>query len=167
MANKPTQALRQYWASAPRDQELIETLELRHPAFSQAFYFASRREAVKAKLEDGTEVTFQPFPFAVRLPPSDAQGAQLLDISLGNVGQQLVDELEAAGRQPKERIEVVYRVYLLTDLGEPQNLPVRLSIDAITMTDTVLSAQAGRSDVLNRPFPTTVYTPQLFPGLVR
>lgn len=167
MATHPTLALRQYWASAPRDQELIETLELRHPAFSRDFYFCARVEKVTATLEDGRSVEFQPFPFAVRLPPSDAKGGQLLDITINNIGQEMVAELEAAGNQPESRILVVYRIYLATDLSEPQTLPIRMSIDAATLTDTAVVAQAGRSDTLNRPFPTTIYTPEMFPGLRR
>jgi hypothetical protein len=162
-----TEALRRVFASAPADEVIIETLQMSHSRFSKVWYLSANASAFDAFLENGSNVTFQPLPFAVKLPASDAQGGQLLDISIANAGQEMVAEIEAASLAPNERIEVVYRVYLESDKTAPQNLPLRLSLDHIAMTDEAIAGQAGRSDVLNFKFPSMVYSADKFPGLDR
>lgn len=163
-----TRALRRAFNSAPNDEQIIETLELSHSMFSKTWYLASNSTApTPYGLETGAQVLFQPLPFTVKLPNSDAQGGQTLSISLANAGREMVQEIEAAATKPDERIVVVYRVYLLSDLSYPQNLPIRLSLDSIAMTDEAIQAQAGRSDVLNFKFPNKTYVAQQFPGLDR
>ena len=162
-----TAKLRRVFASAPAEEVIIETLQLSHSRFSKTWYLSSNVSAFDAKLESGVDAHFQPLPFTVKLPASDAQGGQLLDISIANAGQEMVDEIEAAATEPHERIEVIYRVYLQSDKTMPQNLPLKLSLDAVAMTDEAIRATAGRSDVLNFKFPSTVYTSDKFPGLDR
>jgi Domain of unknown function (DUF1833) len=164
-----TKKLKQAFASAPAEEIIIETLQLSHSRFSDTWYLSSNVSEFDAKLESGATVKFTPLPFTVKLPASDAQGGQLLDISIANAGQEMVDEIEAAAAAPNERIEVVYRVYLQSDKTMPQNLPLKLSLDNIVMTDEAIRATAGRSDVLNFKFPNLVYATGVngFPGLDR
>ena len=162
-----TEKLRRVYTSAPADEVIIETLEVRHSKFSRTWYLSSNVGEFDGTLESGTTVRFTPLPFTVKLPSSDAQGGQILAISIANAGQEMVAEIEAAATDPHERIEVVYRVYLESDKSMPQSLPIKLSIDTITMTDEAITAQAGRSDTLNFKFPSIVYTAEKFPGLDR
>jgi len=164
-----TEKLRRVFASAPAEEVIIETLQLSHSRFSRVWYLSANVSAFDATLETGAVAHFQPLPFSVKLPNSDAQGGQLLNISIANAGQEMVSEIEAAATAPNERIEVVYRVYLDSDKSMPQNLPVRLSLDQIAMSDEAIAAQAGRSDVLNFKFPSQIYTTGVngFPGLDR
>ena len=164
---KPSKTLQAAWASAPKGQYIYETLELSHSQFSKKYYITASTLAFDAHLEDGTLVTFDAFPFNITLPRSDADGSQEMQISLQNIDQSLVDELEAASTKPDERIAVVYRIYLATDKTEPQNLPIKLSISEVAMTNETISAIATRSDVLNFPFPSEAYDPLRFPGLAR
>jgi len=168
----PTRRLRTAWASAPNAEQILHTLELSHPRFSKVHYLTSNNVAFKATLESGTVVEFLPLPFAVKLPASDAQGAQLLDITIANAGADMVSEIEASSTAPDSRIEVVYRVYLRSDTTAPQMEPLRLSLDKLTMTNEAISGTAGRSDMLNFQFPSIVYQaggegPYFFPGLDR
>ena len=125
-----TEKLRRVFASAPAEEVIIETLQLSHSRFSKVWYLSSNVSAFDAALETGAVAHFQPLPFSVKLPNSDAQGGQLLNISIANAGQEMVSEIEAAATAPNERIEVVYRIYLESDKSMPQNLPVRLSYAA-------------------------------------
>ena len=165
--NKPSQQLQAAWASAPKGQYIYETLEISHSKFSKTYYITASTLAFDAKLEDGTDVHFEAFPFSITLPVSDAQGSQEMRVSLQNVGRELVDEIEAASTKPDERVALVYRVYLASDKSEPQNLPVRLSISELAMDDEAVTGIATRSDVLNFPFPSRFYDPEMFPGLER
>ena len=72
-----------------------------------------------------------------------------------------------ASKNPLEVIQLVYRVYLLSDLQVMQATPIRLAINALGMTHESINASASRIDLLNRPFPNTIYRNDLFPGLVR
>jgi len=162
-----TKKLKQVFSSAPAEEVIIETLQLSHSRFSKVWYLSSNVSEFEGTLESGVKVKFTPLPFTVKLPPSDAQGGQLLDISIANAGQEMVDEIEAASAAPNERVEVIYRVYLQSDKTAPQNLPLKLSLDSIGMTDEAIRAVAGRSDVLNFKFPSVVYSADKFPGLDR
>jgi hypothetical protein len=146
---------------------LLHTLELTHPRFSQRWLFVARRDPLTATLEDKSTVTFDPFPFTIAMPNVDAQGQQILQISLCNIGQEMMGELEHANEDPRNRVEVVYRIFLASDTSEPQTLPYRLTLDAVAANDLTVIGEAGRSDVLNQRFARTIYTSTLFPGLRR
>jgi hypothetical protein len=155
------------YVSAPSDTFIWETLELRHSRFSRVFYFTTHGVQFNAFLETGGQVSFDPIPFALKLPRSDAAGQQELQVSISNVGQDLVNELEAAATAPQERIECVYRVYVSTDLSGPSNVPLRLSIAEISMNDEAVTGSANRADVVNRKFASDLYDVQQFPGADR
>jgi hypothetical protein len=158
------------YASAPNNVFIWETLELRHSRFSRVFYFTTHGVQFDAFLETGGQVSFDPIPFTVKLPRSDGAGPQELQISISNVGQDMVNELEAAAAAPQERIECIYRVYTSTDLSGPSNIPVRLSISQLAMTVEAVVGSANRADVVNRKFASDVYDTGengQFPGLDR
>jgi hypothetical protein len=167
MANAPTAALRRAWASAPHGVFLVETLELSHPLFSKVWRLVNAMDQVVATLEGGGSGVFQPVAFQVQLPPSDAQGGQLLTVVVANFGRIIRDEIEAAAKDPDQRMSLTYRLYLSNALTEPQTAPIKLSVDTIAMTNESITLQAGRSDTLNMPFPSTVYDIVKFPGLDR
>jgi hypothetical protein len=168
MATYPTPALQRAYVSAPVDEHIIATLELSHSAFTpNKFYLNDSPTAITATIEGGSTVTFTPFPFQFKLPVSDNQGAQELLITLANAGQDLVTQIEAASRKPQERIDIVLRIYLSSDLTAPQALPLRLTVDNLSMNDQAIVATANRADVLNFPFPSIGFTPEAFPGLKR
>jgi hypothetical protein len=158
------------WASAPAGVDLWPTLTLAHSKWPAGpVYLTSAPTAFSAKLEDGTSVTFQPFPFAVILPAVDGAGQQDLQVTLTNADQAIADAVQLAHTDPTERITAVYRLYL-SSLGStqtPQASPLRLAFDSITITEEAVAGVAGRSDVLNRRFPAKWYDVALFPGLDR
>jgi len=75
--------------------------------------------------------------------------------------------VEAAHVDPTQRIVAVYREFLTTAPGAPQSPPLRLSFDAIQLTEEAVTGVANRSDILNRRFPGLWYDVQRFPGLDR
>ena len=162
----PTQGLKRIWASAPKGQAFYECLTLTHSRFSQAWHLTNHTEPISAQM-GSTQVQFNPFPFTIKLPASDAQGGQLLNIVLANAGKDMVHEIESASTVPTERINVDFRIYTSEDLTASQITPLMLSIDQLTMSNESIIATAGRSDVLNQPFPSIYYRPEQFPGLRR
>jgi hypothetical protein len=165
------------WASAPAGVDLWPTLTLEHSAFNASghgpYYLTSQPVAFTALIvnPDNTtsSVTFTPFPFSVVLPLVDGAGQQDLRVTLTNADQQIADAVQAAHATPTERIVATYRLYL-SSMGSsqtPQAAPLKLSFDAITITEEAVAGIAGRSDVLNRRFPGVWYDTAHFPGLDR
>lgn len=163
-----SQALKEIYASAPATQRYIETLGFSHSLFPQTYYMTNDNQAWPFLLESGQLVTFMPMPFQVVLPTLDGQGNQDMALTLANIGRDLVDPIEAAIAKPSEPIRCTYRVYIDQASTGPQNTPpLSLTITGIQISREAVSATATRADVLNRAFPYTYYTYQLFPGLRR
>jgi hypothetical protein len=162
-----TTALLEARASAPTGEAIVQTLELRHPLWAEPYYLTSWPRAFSALLENGADATFEPFPFAVTLPAVDGAGQQDMQITITNADQSIADAVRVAHQDPSTSIEAVYREFLGSDLGAPQSAPVRLTFNAIQITEDAVSGVAGRSDVLNRRFPGIWYDVQHFPGLDR
>lgn len=159
--------LARIYASAPVDEDYLETLTLSHPLFSRTFYFTNKPTAFDARLENGTLVTFEPFPFVVKLPSANGSGQQDLGIAIDNVDRTIGDELERASGDPTETIAATYRVYASSDLSAPGNVPIALSISSVALQAERVDANAARTDVLNKRFPAVLYDVRRFPGLDR
>lgn len=161
-------ALREVYASAPATSRYIDTLAFSHSLFDRTYYLTSDNQSWQFLLETGQLVTFAPMPFRIVLPSSDGRGQQDLNLTLANIGRDLVDPLEAAIAKPSEPVKCVYRVYLDQAASAPQNTPpLTLIITGVSMTREAVSATATRSDVLNRAFPYSFYRYDSFPGLRR
>ena len=159
--------LARIYASAPTDDSYIETIELAHPLFSQTWYLTTEPYAFAGSLEDGTAVSFEPFPFSVQLPGQSGQGQQDLVLAVDNVDRSILDELERANADPTQLITATYRVFTRSDPAAPALVLPALAIADVAATATQISGTASRTDVLNRPFPASIYTVEQFPGLDR
>jgi hypothetical protein len=163
-----SQALKEIYASAPATQRYIETLSFSHSLFPNTYYLTNDNQPWMFTLEDGQWKDFLVMPFQIVLPTLDGDGNQDLNLTLANIGRDLVDPLEAAIAKPAEPVRCVYRVFLNQHLTRPQNDPVlQLSVTGVQVTKEAVSATATRTDVLNRAFPYNFYRTDLFPGLRR
>lgn len=163
-----TAALKEIYSSAPQTSRFIDTLAFSHPLFPQTYYLTNDNQAWAFLLESGQLVTFAPMPFQIVLPTLDGKGQQDMQLTIANIGRDLVDPLELAIAAPSEPIRCVYRVYLDTPSTAPQNTPpLSLIITGVNITREAVSATATRTDVLGRAFPYNFYTYKLFPGLRR
>jgi len=156
----------QVYASAPLKVEAWFTLEISHPAFSApARMVHGRWQQLDVELEDGTPVTFRPVPFQLSLPGANADGHQDLQITISNIGYELIRELDAAIENPWTQIEVVFRVYLSTSTRPHQQIDLKL-IDVSADLQSITGV-ASRYDIVNRQFPTRKFRAKDWPGLVR
>lgn len=168
-----TPELAHTYASAPTGVDLWVTLALEHPAWVASghgpYYLTNAPVAFTAALETGPTVTFAPFPFAIVLPTVDGAGQQDLQVTLTNADPEIAAAVQAAHADPTQRITATVRIFL-SSLGTtqtPQSPPLRLAFDALQITEEAVSGIAGRSDVLNRRFPSVWYDTATFPGLDR
>jgi len=161
--------LKAVYATAPYDEYYIETLSLSHPQITGGTkYITNQVDGLSGKLEDGTDVYYSFTPFAV-VPPDKAEQASLsLKVAIDNTSRTLMGDLERLATEPTEPIQVYYRVYLKSDPDTVQNdPPLNLEILSVTATESAVSFNAGITNLRGKPFPSVLYSTELFPGLIR
>lgn len=171
-------ALREYYSSAPPDEIALDTLEFRHPAFRDdaglptAVRFVNDADPFSGTLEDdtplnaGEAVEFTAGAFTITLPESSSPGLPTCQISVDNLGSDLVDPLMDAVEVP-HAVEVTYRQWLASDPSAPGVTIDGMTIGKVNISAATVTAQAGFEDDLNVPFGREKYTREEYPGLVR
>jgi hypothetical protein len=172
-----SQALAEAYASAT-PTIIFETIELRHPAFLDELDNPIAIRLVKdnvdlvasveadAPMNPGETVTFQAVMFNLVPPDQIEQNADPeLQLSIDNASAELMPYLDAA-IEFGEPIEVTYRVYLESDLSQPQTLPLTLILRNIQATPETVTAVAAFIDVTNKSFPVGEYDDQNWPSLI-
>lgn len=165
-------AIKEAYASAPSDVVIVDTLEIRHPAFTVPIRVTTQYAPISARLEGsaplnaGSVVEFQPFAFDFVLPEVVDTGIPELQITIDNVSKEILQHIELAMPQP-EKLEVTYRAFLSNDLlGGPQNdPPLHMTISSIEADAMAVRAKATIADFMNKKFPGENYTDTKFPGL--
>jgi hypothetical protein len=162
--------LKAVYATAPVDRYYVETLELRHPGLpTGARFITNQKDGWTGTLEDTITIeTFEYVPFAV-IPPKSAEDSALsLQVAIDNASRSLMENLELLAKTPTEPIVIFYRVYLSDDSTVVQNdPPLQLDIMTVTATNHLISFNAGMTNLRTRPFPATLYTTVMYPGLAR
>lgn len=172
-----SEALAEAYASAT-PTIIFETIELRHPAFLDADDNSIAIRLVKdsvelmatveadAPMNPGEVVTFQPLWFTLVPPDQIEQNADPeLQLSIDNASAELMPYLDAA-IEFGEPVEVTYRIYLESDLSQPQTLPLTLILRNIQANLENVSAVAAFIDVANKSFPVGEYDDQNWPSLI-
>ncbi|KAF1005479.1 MAG: hypothetical protein GAK28_03231 [Luteibacter sp.] len=174
-----SEALKEAYASNPVGDVVMETLEFLHPSFvdengnPDSLRLVNDGADLYATLEasaphlPGQTVRFMAFAFTAKPPGFESGQTPNLVITVDNVGRELTAQLEAATAS-QVPVQVIYRIYLITDLSGPQMDPP-IMMNMIKASADVMKVQvtATLDDVTNIPFPRRLYTPDDFPGLVR
>lgn len=168
-----SEALKEAYASAPSDIVIVNTLEIRHPAFTAPIRVVSDFVAVTAKLEAnaplnaGEMVEFLPFAFELSLPEMTDKGVPELGLRIDNVSREIMEHIELASPLP-DKLEITYRAYLSNDLssGPHNDPPLHLTIISIEADAVAITAKASVVDFINKKFPNQEYDENRFPGLI-
>ncbi len=165
-------ALQEAYASAPVDDIVYHTLEIRHPDFVAPIRvvrdFADLTATLEASAPEdaSTEVTFSRFAFDFVRPEMSAAGVPQMTIEIDNVDRSIVANIEAA-MGSTDRITVIYREFVSSDLSAPQNdPPLTLTVLSISADVFRVRATCGWYNLENARFPTVAYDAETFPGLV-
>lgn len=167
------QAIKEAYAVAPSQSLALNTLELRHSAFTTPIRVVLDHADLLATLETtapenpGEAVTFVAMNFRFTQPEvSDAAGPEVT-IEIDNVTAEIEENLAAAIASPGA-IEVTYRVFLMSDLSGPQNdPPLHMEMKTCRASDFQVEGRASFGNFANRRFPREIYTIQRFPALGR
>lgn len=172
-----SQALAEAYASAPSDEVILHTLELRHPSFTQPLRVVNDHDTLNARLESsapvdsGELVDFVPFSFRFRLPDVQSTGMPELEIEIDNVSAEVIAYMDQAANST-DLIEVTYRPYLYgnfkfyMDQLPAMDPPIHLVLHDVEADVFAIRARASFGDYGNRRFPGETYDAQRFPGLV-
>lgn len=168
-----SEAIKEAYASAPSDVVIINTIEIRHPAFEEPIRVVSDFVPVTAMLEPnapvngGEMVMFQAFAFELTLPEVMDRGVPELALRIDNVSREIIKNIELAMGLP-DKLELTYRAFLSNDLaGGPHNdPPLHLTITSIEADALAVDARASIADFVNKKFPNKEYDERQFPGLI-
>lgn len=167
-----SQAIKEAYASAPNTSVAYHTLEIYHPSFTtpirvvRDFVDLSATLEATAPRDGGQTVQFIGYAFDIVPPEVSSTGVPTLQITIDNVARDIMAGLEAAVTTSTP-ITVIYRMFLSTDLSAPQNNPpMTLTIISISADVFKVTATATFGDLVNKRFPSQLYTIERFPGLV-
>lgn len=168
-----SQAIREAYATAPTEEVILHTLEIRHVNFTQPIRVVLDHQDLLAKMEAGAPlnpgewVTFRAFSFEFVPPPSYPQANPEVSIAVDNVSREISDALEAA-IDSMEPVAITYRPYLASNPSQPEmNPPMHMTVLSGQIDVYRAMLRAGFTDFANMKFPSQMYTAARFPGLVR
>ena len=116
-----------------------------------------------APRDPGQMVTWIALGFNLDLPNVNTGASPTLTLTMDNVGRELITYLDLA-LATIEPIVVRYRTYLSTDVSGPQSATHEYTLNQITITPAVITAQARLLDIGNRQFPNIHHTTDRFPA---
>jgi len=160
-----SEAIKEAFASAPSENAVINTLEIRQDGVQDPIYLAQSKREFIAYDENNIQRTFRPSGFQFTLPPSNKEGFQSLNLAIANIGREVSDFIETAQSEPVA-VKVIYRPYLSDDLTGPQmNPPLVLFLKDVHLTSYEVTGRATFLDVVNKKAPSELYTRERFPAL--
>lgn len=160
-----SEAIKEAFAITPADDLIYHTLEIRQVGIQSTVYLVQAQQPLVATDETNTQVTYIPSGFAFSLPPSNEDGFQSLTIAIDNVNQEAMDFIKLATGN-KVPVEVLYRPYLASDLTKPQMIPpLLLYLTDVSVDTTTVTGTCTFMDVVNKKFPSELYTRTRFPTL--
>lgn len=143
---------------------LIITLELSCPLWAAPICICPGFSDYVCGTEDDRTLVFKGQGIDVALPKKDSSGSQNLTFAIDNLSgepQRLIDEaLEA-----DERVNLVLRKYLSTDLTQPAERPYRLIVRDTQSERTQVQITAGLFDLTEYAWPRDLYDTQFAPDL--
>ncbi|MBF8642252.1 MULTISPECIES: DUF1833 family protein [Pseudomonas] len=143
---------------------LIYTIELTCEAWDDPILICNGFDDQVCGTEDGRTVTFVAGAIEVALPERSNNGNQNLDFSIDNVTGEAQQKIDAA-LENEDRIILMYREYLASDLSEPAQTPYRMTVLGGEINSGTVQVQAGYFDLINNGWPRDVYTTTFSPGL--
>ena len=130
-----------------------------------SLYLIQDRTGRTLTLEDATTHDFEPVGFRFNLPSVGANGIQELTVSIDNVDRRITDFVNIV-KGSNVPVTLRYRPYLSNDNTQPQiNPPLTLFMRDMVISAYEVSGRATFADIINRKFPSEIYTRKRFPSL--
>lgn len=165
MSDVYADAIKEAFAIAPSSKVVLHTLEIRQTGVQAAIFLVQARRNLVAFDELGVERTFLATGFQFSLPPSNEEGFRSLNIAIDDIGRRVSAFVDAA-KAEEQPVEIYYRPYLSDDLSAPQmNPPLVLWLKDVQVSGPQVVGKATFMDIVNKKFPSELYTRERFPSL--
>ena len=163
--NSLSDAIKEAFAIAPSNVVVLHTLTVEQEGVQDPVYLVQSRGTVEAVDENGFTRSYRPSGFAFSLPPSNEEGFRNLNITIDNTTREVSDFIDVA-KGSMVPITITYRPYLSTDLTTPHMIPpLVLYLKDVQITANTVSGKATFMDIVNKKFPSEIYTREKFPTL--
>lgn len=159
-----SEALKEAYASASTEVDVIETLQLTDETENDIF-ICSGNIPQPLMLSPGVYRTFQPYPFKVSkdVGISDT-GTATITVSVENVNG-LVSDFLRKTRAADRTVYVLMRTYIDGVDGPQNSRPIKLELTGADITLSGVTLTASTPDVVNKAFPNAYYSYTSYPGL--
>jgi hypothetical protein len=129
--------LTEFYLASPPAVVRLQCLEVSHTNFSQTYYIVrNNSRGVTVTHEDASSHDYEYYPLTIRLLGSGNDLDQTIDITLGDVGDIIAEEIrnvmDAQGMYTKPTM--IYREYRSDDLTAPIYVSGDLQIEAVVLT---------------------------------
>lgn len=157
-----------YFLNRPGSVHEIECIEVSHPDFSKTYYVQSYdEEGLTLTHEDGTSHQYAYEPLEIERANTSDDLDQKINITLGDLGQQLSRDLKKikAGSNAHIKPQVRYRLYRSDNLSKPLTSLQVLQVPGRTRDQNGISTFAAEAIQLNNSKTGETYTLDRFPLL--
>lgn len=157
-----TDALKEAYVNYNANVDIVETLVV--STSTDKLAFCTGYKDFIGNDASGNPITFKPAPFKFSLPAQDDSGAHSLNITIENVNGDVITFVETAKTANKE-ISITYRTYFADSVTPQTPRPVKMTLSSSQATLEGVTFQAAVADLVNRSFPSGLYTYSRFSGL--
>ncbi len=149
----------------------FEALDFSHSQFANAGHYYAHNGATENSLSclvDGVWESFFAAPFEVSLPTRDGEGRGDITVTFSFPQTLISEQLELALANPLEAVSMKYTCFLYSTRLVPLYDPwLQFYVTEVASNESTVAITGQISDLVNRRFPTGVYSGQHFPGLIR
>lgn len=165
MSNTLSDAIKEAYATAPSNEAIFETIQISHVSIAEPIYLVRNRVDLELTLETSEVVTFTGCGFGMSLPQKSDNGLQELSIAIDNTDRRISDFM-AEAKNFVVPVELTYRPYLQSDTTQPQmDPPLVLYLSDVKIGLFDVTAKASFADIINKKYPSEIYTRKRFPSL--
>lgn len=156
--------LKKIYLDANVNVQLIRTIELYHPSFSQTWYLAQYHTTFTGKLENDSLQEFMPWGFELKLPDVTSKGQSNAQFVIDATDTTIWKELLAYMEDPTIPVILNWREYL-SNSTDIQTSILNIKLMDIEFNYNSIRGAGSRPDIVNRPFPNRRYDQTVFKGL--
>ena len=156
--------LKKIYIDANINNELIRTIAISHPSFSQVWYLAQHDMDFDGKIEDTTLHTYQPYGFQLKLPDNTTKGQSNAQFVIDATDATVLADLWAYKADPTIPITLDWREYF-SNSTEIQNSILGIKLMNVEFNYNKIQGAGSRPDIVNRPFPNRRYDSTVLKGL--
>lgn len=158
-----SEVLKRVYASGGSEMILL-TLEIKAPSFVEPICLVQGFQDWALGTEDGRTLLFRGAPFSYSRQKNDNSGKNTLRFAIDNISGEAQEYIELAINN-REKITVIAREYLDSDLSAPQRAPVYMEVQDARINGSAVQIDCGQYNILNTRWPRLTYNTEFAPGL--